>query len=141
MFDLKKYQEEKGFTVLEAVAVVKKVCPRFSKAQFSMCRNSEENGVRLSPKAEKALTGAFGLLKKEPRRVKTNRVTARFTDSEFEKIKEAMAYYDCKTTQQFVELAVSQMPMPERLREEIDTRIELHELKRQYAELEGKLND
>ena len=118
MFDLKKYQDEKGFSTSEAVKVIKKVYPRFNKAQYSMCRNSEAYGVRLSTSAEKALRKAYGEFNSKSKRKKNNRMTARFSDADFKKIKEAMAYYNCGTAQEFIELAVSQMLMPGRMEDE-----------------------
>lgn len=112
--NLKNYLKRNHLSNNQAIEAIRAVFPKYSKITHSMIVNGDEYGVRLSAEAER-IVKSLTPHKPAPKRRKRNRLVVRFDDAEYSRVKEAMTYWECSTAQDFLSLAVSQMPMPERI--------------------------
>ncbi len=109
MIDLKKLQKETGLNSTELIKILRQKFPKMAKSPYSFAANSKATGVRLTPEAERFLKHELGLEKPKVARKKTKRITFSVDDAQLKRMKNTMDYLNCASTQEFLELAVSQL--------------------------------
>lgn len=114
--NLKNYLKRNHISSRQAIDAISAVFPKYTKVAHCMVVNPEY-GVRLSPEAERIIKDLVPK-RPAPKRRKRNRLVVRLDDVEYSRVKETMAYWECNTAQDFLSLAVAQMPMPERMEED-----------------------
>lgn len=95
MNDLKLLREASGVSTKELLAAVQEKFPRYDKTLLSKC-TGDGYGVQLDPEAMKMLYERFApdllaaqLGRRKDRHLRTNRITCRLEDDEYEALQQA----------------------------------------------------
>ena len=112
MPDYGKYRAALKLSNNDIIAVVKKLCPGFTKIQCSMINNPARYGTQLTKAAEEALVDNYGYAeglsikkrrKGRVKRTKTNRLTVRLDDASYDRVKNKMQQRGSESVQSFLE--------------------------------------
>lgn len=113
------YKASKGISNGQVIATVRRDFPGYSKIQNSMVMNPERYGVKLTEDAEAALISAYGdgpgldiscpARRSTGVRKKPNRLVVRLGDELYNRVRDLMTELGYKTTQDFLEDALTSM--------------------------------
>ena len=110
--NIEKYALTNDLTPNDVIELVKPEFPKFSKVQYSMCKNPNY-GVVLAPKAVRALNEAHPA--KEKKRSRQNRITVWMNDYLYS-LMLSKCESESRTMQDVAEMAIYSYLKPEALR-------------------------